>query len=82
VDVTQADDLLRALVDVTCEVPGEVVVDLAELRFLDVAGARTLATVAGLLTEVGVQLRLVRPRRLVRRCLEMFDLAVAPPVSA
>jgi anti-anti-sigma factor len=82
VDVTQAGDLLRALVDVTCEAPGEVVVDLAELRFLDVAGARMLATAVGLLAEVGVQLRLARPRRLVRRCLEMFDLAVAPPVSA
>ena len=82
VDVTQADDVLRALVDVTCEAPGEVVVDLAELRFLDVAGARMLATAAELLAEVGVQLRLVRPRRLVRLCLEMLDLAVAPPVSA
>ncbi len=81
VDVTQADDLMRALVDVTCEAPGEVVLDLADLRFLDVAGARMLARAAGLLEEVGVTLRLVRPSRLVSRPLELFDLADGPAVS-
>ncbi len=81
VDGTQADDLFRALVDVAREAPGEVVLDLADLEFLDVAGARMLATATGLLAEVGVQLRLVRARRLVGRCLELFDLAEGPAVS-
>ena len=82
VDVSLADDLLRALVDVTSEAPGEVVVDLSELRFLDVAGARTLAKATRLLEDVGVQLRLVRPSRLVSRSLQLFDLADGPAVSA
>jgi anti-anti-sigma factor len=82
VDVTLADDLLRALLDVTCEAPGEVVLDLSELRFLDVAGARMLARATGLLGEIGVQLRLVRPSRLVSRSLELFDLADGSAVSA
>jgi anti-anti-sigma factor len=82
VDVTQADCVLRALLDIAREAPGEVVLDLAGLEFLDIAGARMLATAAHLLAEVGVQLRMVRARRLVGRCLELFDVAESPAVSA
>jgi anti-anti-sigma factor len=82
VDVTRADDVFRALVDIARDAPGEVVLDLADLEFLDVAGARMLATAAHLLAEVGVQVRMVRARRLVGRCLELFDLAEGPAVSA
>ena len=82
VDVTQADDVFRALVDIARDAPGEVVLDLADLEFLDVAGARMLATAARLLAEAGVQVRMVRARRLVGRCLELFDLPEGPAVSA
>jgi anti-anti-sigma factor len=75
VDLSLADAVLRALVDVTRDAPGEVVLDLADLDFLDVAGARMLATAVRLLGEVGVHLRMVRARRPVGRCLELFDLA-------
>jgi anti-anti-sigma factor len=75
VDLSLADAVLRALVDVTRDAPGEVVLDLADLEFLDVAGARMLATAVRLLGEVGVHLRMVRARRPVGRCLELFDLA-------
>ncbi|MGY1711867.1 MEDS domain-containing protein [Geodermatophilus sp. SYSU D00758] len=83
VDVTQADDLVRALVDVAGAAPGErhpreepgreVVLDLADLDFLDVAGARGLATAGRRLADAGIRLRLVGARRQVRRCLELFD---------
>jgi len=82
VDVTEADDLFRALVDIACAAPGEVVLDLADLEFLDIAGARMLARATRLLAEVGVQVRLVRARRLVSRCLELFDLAQGSSVPA
>lgn len=74
VDVTQADDLLRALVDVARTTPGEVVLDLSDLRFLDVAGARALARAARALRDAGVQLRLVRVPRVAARCLDLFGL--------
>ena len=75
VDVTQADDLLRALADVVCETPGEVVLDLSGLRFLDVAGARALARATRLLRGADVQLRLVGAPRTPARCLALFGLA-------
>jgi anti-anti-sigma factor len=75
VDVSLADAVLRALVDVARGAPGEVVLDLADLEFLDVAGARMLASAVRLLGEVGVELRMVRAQRIVGRCLELFDLA-------
>jgi anti-anti-sigma factor len=74
-DLSIADAVLRALVDVARDEPGEVVLDLADLEFLDVAGARMLASAVRLLGEVGVDLRMVRARRSVGRCLELFDLA-------
>jgi anti-anti-sigma factor len=75
VDLSLADAVLRALVDVTRDAPGEVVLDLTDLDFLDVAGARMLATAVRMLGEVGVHLRMVRASRAVGRCLELFDLA-------
>jgi anti-anti-sigma factor len=74
VDVTQADDLLRALVDVACDAPGEVVLDLSGLRFLDVAGARALARATRLLRGADVHLRLVGAPRTAARCLALFGL--------
>jgi anti-anti-sigma factor len=74
VDVTQADDLLRALVDVAGDAPGEVVRDLSGLRFLDVAGARALARATRLLRGVDVHLRLVGAPRTAARCLALFGL--------
>jgi len=78
VDLSLADAVLRALVDVARDAPGEVVLDLADLDFLDVAGARMLATAVRLLDEVGVDLRMVRAQRPVLRCLELFDLTGGP----
>ncbi|SDX31972.1 anti-anti-sigma factor [Geodermatophilus africanus] len=74
VDVTLADDLLRALVDVACDAPGEVVLDLSALRFLDVAGARALARATRLLRGADVHLRLVGAPRTAARCLALFGL--------
>ncbi len=82
VDVTQADGLSRALVDVACGTPGEVVLDLSDLRFLDVAGARALARAAQVLRGADVHLRLVRAPRIVARCLALFGLDSGETVSA
>jgi anti-anti-sigma factor len=75
VDVTQADHLFRVLVDVASDVPGQVVLDLADLRFLDIAGARALARATDELRAAAVDLRMVRAPRLVARCLELFGLS-------
>jgi anti-anti-sigma factor len=72
VDDTNADDLLRALVDVAGGAPGEVVLDLAGLEFLDVAGARALTLATRQLHEEGVHLRTVGARGAVARCLELL----------
>ena len=82
VDVTQADGLARALVDVACGAPGEVVLDLSDLRFLDVAGARALARAAQVLRGADVHLRLVRAPRIVARCLALFGLDAGETVPA
>ncbi|WP_091439758.1 MEDS domain-containing protein [Geodermatophilus poikilotrophus] len=82
VDVTQADGLFRALVDVAGGTPGEVVLDLSDLRFLDVAGARALARATDVLRGSGVQLRLVRVPRVAARCLALFGLSGADTVPA
>lgn len=74
VDLSLVDDVFPALVDLACATPGEVVLDLSDLDFLDVAGARMLARAVRLLAEVGVELRPVGARRAVARCLELFDL--------
>jgi anti-anti-sigma factor len=74
VDVTQADGLSRALVDVACGTPGEVVLDLSDLRFLDVAGARALARATQVLRGADVHLRLVRAPWVAARCLGLFGL--------
>ncbi len=82
VDVTQADGLSRALVDVACGTPGEVVLDLSDLRFLDVAGARALARATQVLRGADVHLRLVRAPRVAARCLGLFGLHGEETVSA
>jgi anti-anti-sigma factor len=81
VDVTRADDLLRALVDVARDTPGEVVLDLSGLRFLDVAGARALARATRLLRGADVDLRLVGAPRTAARCLALFGLGGGDVVS-
>ncbi|SHN56647.1 anti-anti-sigma factor [Geodermatophilus obscurus] len=82
VDGTQADGLSRALVDVARGTPGEVVLDLSDLRFLDVAGARALARAADVLRGSGVRLRLVRVPRVAVRCLKPFGLSGGDTVPA
>jgi anti-anti-sigma factor len=81
VDSSQTDDLLRVLVDIAGDAPGEVVLDLGGLDFLDVSGARMLATAERLLAGTGVRLRCVRAQRLPRLCLDLFDLADGEAVS-
>jgi anti-anti-sigma factor len=69
-----ADDAFTALFDLACAAPGEVQLDLSDLAFLDLAGARTLARTARLLADVDVELRLIDPQPLVARVLQLADL--------
>jgi anti-anti-sigma factor len=82
VDVTQADDLFHTLVDVACAGPGEVVLDLSGLRFLDVAGARALARATQVLRAADVHLRMGRVPRVAARCLGLFGLGGGATVPA
>ncbi|WP_218104868.1 STAS domain-containing protein [Micromonospora mirobrigensis] len=82
VDHDLVDDVFPALVDLTGGSPGEVVLDLTDLEFLDAAGARMLARAVRLLAQTGVRLRLIRPRRTVSHCLELFDLLDAQGAAA
>ncbi|MGY1773792.1 MEDS domain-containing protein [Blastococcus sp. SYSU D00813] len=87
IDVSQAEDAARALLDVAGDPhpdggPRDVVVDLAGLEFLDVAGARALAATVLELDVRGVRVRLVRARRSPRRVLEMFGLSAGPAADA
>jgi anti-anti-sigma factor len=78
VDITQAGAVARALVDVAGDGPADVVVDLADLVFLDIAGARALARAVQLLAERGVRLWLVGARRSPARCLALVGLPDGP----
>jgi anti-anti-sigma factor len=86
VDLSTAAHVARALLDVAGggarEGAREVVVDLADLDFLDVAGARALAGVAWQLAGSGVRLRLVGAQRLPARCLALFGLSAEPAAPA
>jgi anti-anti-sigma factor len=73
----RADEVFTALFDLACAAPGEVELDLSSLDFLDLAGARSLARTARLLTEVGVRLRPVSAQPLVARVLSLADLRTA-----
>ncbi|MFI6327026.1 MEDS domain-containing protein [Micromonospora chersina] len=73
-DLSLAGHVFPALVDLAGGAGGEVTLDLGDLDFLDVAGARMLTEAVRRLAEDGVDLRLVGPRRAVARCLELFDL--------
>ncbi|WP_089403863.1 MEDS domain-containing protein [Geodermatophilus saharensis] len=77
VDLTEAAAVRTALVDVAGDVPGVLELDLSDLDFLDVAGARALALAGRDLAGRGVALKVTGARRQLRRSLELFDLAVA-----
>jgi anti-anti-sigma factor len=76
VDLTEAAAVRTALVDVAGDVPGELELDLSDLAFLDVAGARALAGAGRDLAGRGIALRVTGARRHLRRCLDLFDPAV------
>ena len=86
VDLTEAEHVRTALVDVAGDGsgdgsgtgPGELVLDLSDLDFLDVAGGRALYGAQRDLAARGIRLRLAEAPGHVRRCLELFDLAVEP----
>ena len=81
-DVGSAAQLCRVLVATAREVADDVLVlDLAGLSFLDVAGARALVGAGDALGAAGIRLRLARPQRLPARVLALFGHAVGDDVA-
>jgi anti-anti-sigma factor len=73
-DLVDAGDVLAALSVIAEITDSDMDLDLSELTFLDVAGARSLLLAAGGFQSHGHRLRLVGARPAVRRCLDLFDL--------
>ncbi|RBY83303.1 MEDS domain-containing protein [Blastococcus sp. TF02A-26] len=78
VDLTEAAHVARALLDVAGSRPGVLDLDLTDLTFLDVAGARALARTVAELAGRGVVVRLVGAQRSPARCLALFGLNAEP----
>jgi anti-anti-sigma factor len=66
----------RAVQDAAASADRRLVIDLAELSFMDLFGARTLLRVADKANDGTREVRIVNPRRHVRRLFELItDLA-------
>jgi anti-anti-sigma factor len=74
VDASCAEALTRMLADVVNADTLTLSLDVAELEFLDGAGARTLALTAADMEARGGRLRLHRPSAMVSRVLEITGL--------
>jgi anti-anti-sigma factor len=71
--VVEADAAVRAAAEFT---DGRVVIDLSELSFMDVFGARALLRVADEVLSAGRQVAIANPNRHIRRLFELItDLA-------
>ena len=82
-DVSSRAVLCEVLSRVIASGAGDVVVDLAEVTFIDTAGVRALATAQQLLDRGGRRLTFRSPSRLALRVLDVFgltDLVDAPEV--
>jgi anti-anti-sigma factor len=74
VDIDTAPDLLRALRGALACGPGELVVDLAAVTFIDSSGIDVLVCAAERAAEGGGRLRLRAPSRPVRHLLDVLAL--------
>lgn len=76
----------RVMAGITAAVPNELdglVIDLADVRYLDSAGVGLLFAVANGLTSSGQQLRVSLPQTsLIRRVLELTSANVVIPIDA
>ncbi len=75
VDLVNADELCRALLDLARRVPYRAIVDCAGVRFIDVAGCRGLIAAAERAAASGGALRFVAPDGSpLYRLLDLIDL--------
>jgi anti-anti-sigma factor len=74
VDVATAPKLDECLFEVVTQSPGHLVVDLAQLRFIDCSGAAVLGRARAALSSTGCTMVLRSPNRLVRLVLRVSDL--------
>ena len=73
-DISTRRDLCDVLCRVTDDGTGDVVIDLAEVTFIDTAIVRALVTAQQLLHRQGRVLTLRSPSRLAMRVLKVFGL--------
>jgi anti-anti-sigma factor len=74
VDLATAAELDECLVDVVTKRPDHLVVDLAQLRFIDCSGAAVLGRARAALLSAGGTMALLSPTRLVRLVLRLTEL--------
>jgi anti-anti-sigma regulatory factor len=82
VDLSCHDELVDALSSVARATRGRLTMDLAELEFLDVGGARVLARFVAELADVGRPVDLVGAGRLTARLLTLFGVPTPPVAGA
>jgi anti-anti-sigma factor len=73
-DILTAPHLAACLHAVVVQGPERLVIDLADMSFLDCAGARAIAGAQKHLSAQGGQLLLRRPRPIVRKVLDIMGL--------
>jgi anti-sigma B factor antagonist len=74
VDCSTAPELTDCLESLLAATPAEVVVDLAEVTFLDSAGLHALVTAHARARELGVRLRVLVATRAVERPIQVTGL--------
>jgi anti-anti-sigma factor len=80
-DLATRDEFLVRLVTVALTSGRPVVIDLADVEFLDVAGARALRRGHAIASDLGVEIRLRSPQDQVHRVLELMDIVGEIPIS-
>jgi anti-sigma B factor antagonist/stage II sporulation protein AA (anti-sigma F factor antagonist) len=74
VDLATAAELDECLLEVVTKHPDHLVLDLAQLRFIDCSGAAVLARARAALLSAGGTMALLSPNRLVRLVLRLTEL--------
>lgn len=82
IDLATGPQLLAVLVELVDRGCYRLIVDLAQVTFLDCAGIRVLVDALRRVQEHGGSLRLVRPTRRVERVLALTGMTTVFPIGA
>ncbi len=81
-DFASGESLSSALADLVARHPSRVVVDLAELEFIDSSGVKMLLAAAKVIEADGRSMILAAPKLSVRRALEILRIGETVPIGA